>query len=55
MPLRAFYPAEAYHQHYMARNPYYPYILINDQPKLAALRAKFPALVAKKVVDSASR
>ena len=44
VPLRAFYPAEAYHQHYMARNPYDPYILINDRPKLAALRAKFPAL-----------
>ncbi len=47
VPLRAFYPAEAYHQHFMARNPYYPYILINDRPKLAALRAKFPALVKK--------
>ena len=45
VPLRAFYPAEAHHQHYMARNPYDPYILINDRPKLAALRAKFPALV----------
>ncbi len=48
VPLRAFYAAEAHHQHYMARNPYDPYILINDRPKLAALRAKFPGLVAKK-------
>ncbi len=47
VPLRGFYPAEAYHQHFMARNPYYPYILVNDKPKLAALRAKFPALVKK--------
>ena len=47
VPLRAFYPAEEHHQHFMARNPYYPYILINDRPKLAALRAKFPALVKK--------
>lgn len=47
VPLRAFYPAEAHHQHYMARNPYDPYILINDRPKLAALRAKFPALAKK--------
>jgi hypothetical protein len=31
----------------MARNPYDPYILINDRPKLAALRAKFPALAKK--------
>jgi peptide-methionine (S)-S-oxide reductase len=45
VPLRAFYPAEAYHQHYMAEHPYDPYILINDRPKLAALRAKFPSLV----------
>lgn len=48
VPLRAFYPAEAYHQHYMARNPYDPYIMVNDRPKVAALRAKFPGLVAKK-------
>ncbi len=48
VPLRAFYAAEAHHQHYMARNPYDPYILINDRPKLTALRAKFPSLVAKK-------
>jgi peptide-methionine (S)-S-oxide reductase len=48
VPLRAFYAAEAHHQHYMARNPYDPYILINDRPKLAALRAKFPGLVAKR-------
>ncbi|MEA2664392.1 MAG: peptide-methionine (S)-S-oxide reductase [Candidatus Eremiobacteraeota bacterium] len=47
VPLRAFYPAEAHHQHYMARNPYDPYILINDRPKLTALRAKFPALAKK--------
>jgi peptide-methionine (S)-S-oxide reductase len=47
VPLRAFYAAEAHHQHYMARNPYDPYILINDRPKVAALRAKFPALVKK--------
>lgn len=47
VPLRAFYPAEAHHQHYMARNPYDPYILINDRPKLAALRAKFPGLAKK--------
>ncbi len=47
VPLRAFYPAEAYHQHYMAEHPYDPYILVNDRPKLAALRAKFPALAKK--------
>jgi peptide-methionine (S)-S-oxide reductase len=44
----AFYPAEAYHQHFAERNPYYPYIVINDAPKVAALRARFPDLVKPK-------
>jgi peptide-methionine (S)-S-oxide reductase len=37
-----FYPAEAHHQGFMARNPTYPYIVINDRPKLEALRRLFP-------------
>ena len=44
---KAFYPAEAYHQHFADKNPDYPYIVINDAPKVADLRAKFPD-VAKK-------
>ena len=40
----AFYSAEGYHQHYAANNTDAPYILINDKPKLAALRRKFPSL-----------
>jgi peptide-methionine (S)-S-oxide reductase len=47
VPLHGFYAAEAYHQHYMALHPYEPYILINDKPKVAAVRAKFPQLVKK--------
>ncbi|HUL49867.1 MAG TPA: peptide-methionine (S)-S-oxide reductase MsrA [Gemmatimonadales bacterium] len=43
-PLEAFYPAEAYHQHFMARHPDYPYIVYNDAPKIKALQQKFPAL-----------
>ncbi len=43
-PLRAFYEAEGYHQHYMARHPYQPYIVFNDAPKVAHLRKAFPAL-----------
>jgi peptide-methionine (S)-S-oxide reductase len=39
-----FYPAEGYHQHFAAEHPYFPYILVNDRPKIAALRQKFPAL-----------
>jgi peptide-methionine (S)-S-oxide reductase len=46
-PLRAFYPAEAYHQDYMAHHPTQPYIVINDAPKLEHLRKAFPALYRK--------
>ena len=42
--LRAFYPAEAEHQDYAARNPGDPYIRINDAPKVAALQRHFPDL-----------
>lgn len=44
-PLRGFYPAEAYHQHFYDRNPTYPYIVYNDKPKVDQLHAKFPQLV----------
>lgn len=44
VPLRAFYPAEEYHQNYMARHPNSPYIVINDAPKVERLRRQFPAL-----------
>jgi peptide-methionine (S)-S-oxide reductase len=43
-PLKAFYPAEAYHQRYLERHPDEPYIVVNDLPKLAALRRSFPKL-----------
>lgn len=39
-----FYPAEGYHQHFAEKNPYYPYIMVNDRPKISALKRKFPAL-----------
>jgi peptide-methionine (S)-S-oxide reductase len=38
----AFYPAEGYHQDYAVRNPYQPYIVINDAPKVANLKKMFP-------------
>ena len=38
-----FYPAEAYHQDFMKRNPRHPYILAHDVPKVAALKRTFPA------------
>ena len=37
-----FYPAEAYHQDFARRHPFYPYIVINDQPKVASLKARYP-------------
>jgi len=43
-PLKAFYPAEEYHQNFLERNPNYPYIVYNDLPKLKALKQQFPAL-----------
>ena len=39
--LQAFYPAEAYHQDYLVNHPNQPYIVINDQPKVAALKKQF--------------
>ena len=46
--LTAFYPAEAYHQNYLALHPDEPYIVYNDLPKLAALKTQFPKLYAAK-------
>ena len=40
---KPFYPAEGYHQDFMRRNPSYPYIVINDRPKVDALHKLFPA------------
>jgi peptide-methionine (S)-S-oxide reductase len=47
VPLKAFYPAEDYHQHFLERNPTYPYILYNDLPKIAQLKRRFPELAKK--------
>jgi peptide-methionine (S)-S-oxide reductase len=47
-PFKAFYPAEDYHRNYVALHPDQPYIVINDLPKLAALKKTYPQLVAQK-------
>lgn len=44
VPLQQFYPAEDYHQNYLALHPYQPYIIFNDKPKVEQLRKQFPAL-----------
>jgi len=41
--LDTFYPAEDYHQDYMAMHPDNPYIAANDAPKVDALQRLFPA------------
>lgn len=46
-PLKEFYPAEAYHQDFMKKNPKHPYILIHDAPKVAAVEKEFPGLYKK--------
>jgi len=47
-PCKKFYEAEDYHQDYLAHHPDQPYIVINDMPKLAALRKQLPALYRSK-------
>jgi peptide-methionine (S)-S-oxide reductase len=39
-----FFPAEAYHQDFYRKHPYHPYILVNDRPKVTALKARYPSL-----------
>jgi peptide-methionine (S)-S-oxide reductase len=41
-PDRTFYPAEAYHQDFLTRHPTYPYIVVNDLPKIENLKRLFP-------------
>jgi peptide-methionine (S)-S-oxide reductase len=47
-PLKAFYPAEDYHQNYATNHPTQPYIAYNDLPKLAHFREQFPELYVAK-------
>ncbi|MGI8401998.1 MAG: peptide-methionine (S)-S-oxide reductase MsrA [Gemmatimonadaceae bacterium] len=42
--LKGFYPAEEYHQHYLEQHPTQLYIVINDLPKVAALKKQFADL-----------
>ncbi|MGH8202367.1 MAG: peptide-methionine (S)-S-oxide reductase MsrA [Steroidobacteraceae bacterium] len=41
---KGFYPAEGYHQNFLVRHPSYPYIYVNDLPKVANLKRLFPGL-----------
>jgi peptide-methionine (S)-S-oxide reductase len=44
VPLKGFYPAEAYHQNYATLHPDQLYIRYNDLPKVAHLQQQFPDL-----------
>ena len=50
--LRAFYPAEAYHQHYAMLHPDSPYIATYDLPKVAALKERYPTLYREDLLMS---
>ena len=52
VPLDHFYPAEEYHQNFLARHPYYPYIVFNDLPKLRQLQKQFPAFYREQVLTT---
>ncbi|MDE1179782.1 peptide-methionine (S)-S-oxide reductase MsrA [Paraburkholderia sp.] len=39
---KGFYPAEAYHQNFLVLHPDYPYIVVNDMPKVDYLKKMFP-------------
>jgi peptide-methionine (S)-S-oxide reductase len=41
-PGKTFFSAEAYHQDFLANNPGYAYIVVNDLPKIANLKRLFP-------------
>ena len=47
VPLKGFYPAEEYHQHFVQRHPDHPYVVANSLPKLEKLRKQFDALLKK--------
>jgi peptide-methionine (S)-S-oxide reductase len=45
-----FYPAEAYHQNFLTTHPNYPYIVINDMPKVDQLKQLFADRYSEKPV-----
>jgi len=47
---KSFYPAEAYHQDFLVRHPYYPYIVFNDLPKIESLKKLLPDFYRDKPV-----
>jgi peptide-methionine (S)-S-oxide reductase len=54
-PLSAFYPAEAYHQDFLVKNPTYPYIVVHDLPKIGNLKKVFPGHYREQPVTAEKR
>ena len=44
-PLKAFFPAEDYHQDYFRKNPLQPYCLFVVRPKVSKLRKKYAQML----------
>lgn len=44
VPLKGFYAAEIYHQHFLDFHPDNDYIRYNDLPKIAALKKQYPEM-----------
>jgi len=47
-PLKNFYPAEAYHQNYFAKNPDQGYCRMVVAPKVSKVREHFPSRIKKR-------
>jgi peptide-methionine (S)-S-oxide reductase len=45
--LKAFYPAEGYHQDFVKNNPSHGYVVVNALPKLDKLKKSYPAVYRK--------
>ena len=54
-PGRTFYRAEDYHQDFLELHPSYPYIAINDLPKISDLKRLFPDVYRAKPMLVGSR
>ncbi len=55
VPLQQFYAAEDYHQNFIDLNPNYPYVVVNDLPKLKQLQEQFPDLYINVGLESSLR
>jgi peptide-methionine (S)-S-oxide reductase len=52
-PFKGFYAAEKYHQDFLLDNPTYPYIVINDLPKIRNFQKLLPGLYQQQAMTVA--